>query len=109
MAELERAWMAGTRPAMTAEPAQSTACRDKSQQFCCGKSEIELSSAHEQFGASACQRRQASASAPPTLGKTAQKNLLAKIHRNPLKSLDSDERIQGNPRKSNSRESGFSR
>jgi hypothetical protein len=28
--------------------------------------------------------------------------LVAKIPRNPLKSLDSDERIQGNPRKSNS-------
>jgi hypothetical protein len=29
------------------------------------------------------------------------KNLLAKIPRNPLISLDSDERIQGNPRKTN--------
>jgi hypothetical protein len=33
-------------------------------------------------------------------GQTALKNLLTKIARNPLISLDSDERIQGNPRKS---------
>src|ERR1700722_10728396 len=33
---------------------------------------------------------------------------LAKIQRNPLKNLDSDERIQGNPRKSNPHNRGFS-
>jgi hypothetical protein len=34
-------------------------------------------------------------------GQTALKNLSAKIPRNPLISQDLDERIQGNPRKSN--------
>ena len=50
---------------------------------------------------SACQDR---GFAPPrirTPGKRARKNFSAKIPRNPLISLDSDERIQGNPRKSN--------
>ena len=37
----------------------------------------------------------------------ATKNILAKIPRNPLKRLISDERIQGNPRKSNSLSEGF--
>jgi hypothetical protein len=35
--------------------------------------------------------------------------LLAKIQRNPLKMLDSDERIQGNPSFSNPHKQGFSR
>jgi hypothetical protein len=30
-------------------------------------------------------------------GKSVKKKIIAKIPRNPLKSLDSDERIQGNP------------
>jgi hypothetical protein len=38
---------------------------------------------------------------PPQRQKGARNFLLPKIRRNPLKSLDSDERIQGNPRKSN--------
>jgi hypothetical protein len=42
-------------------------------------------------------------------GKRRAKILAAKIQRNPLISLDSDERIQGNPRKSNSDPRGFSR
>jgi hypothetical protein len=37
------------------------------------------------------------------------KNFPRKIPRNPLISLDSDERIQGNPRKSNPHKQGFSR
>ena len=37
------------------------------------------------------------------------KNFTAKIPRNSLISLDSDERIQGNPRKSNPQKRGFSR
>ena len=40
--------------------------------------------------------------------KAHAKNFLAKIPRNPLISLDSDERIQGNPRKSNTQKRGFS-
>ena len=38
-----------------------------------------------------------------------EKNYSAKIPRNPLKSLDSDEGIQGNPRKSSAFGRGFSR
>jgi hypothetical protein len=34
-------------------------------------------------------------------GRGAEKNSSQKMPRNPLKSLDSDERIQGNPSKSN--------
>jgi hypothetical protein len=39
--------------------------------------------------------------------KTAKKNFSRFIPRNPLISLDSDERIQGNPRKSNPQNRGF--
>jgi hypothetical protein len=39
--------------------------------------------------------------------KSARKNLQAKIQRNPLISLDSDERIQGNQNKSNGHKVGF--
>jgi hypothetical protein len=41
--------------------------------------------------------------------RRAEENFSAKNPRNPLKSLDSDERIQGNPRKSNPPGMGFSR
>jgi hypothetical protein len=41
------------------------------------------------------------------MGKGGRKILPAKTPRNPLKRLDSDERIQGNPRKSNSSNRGF--
>jgi hypothetical protein len=40
-------------------------------------------------------------------GETARKKRPRFLPRNPLKSLDSDERIQGNPRKSNSHKLGF--
>jgi hypothetical protein len=39
--------------------------------------------------------------------KSARKKLIRKISCNPLISLDSDERIQGNPRKSNPQNLGF--
>jgi hypothetical protein len=42
-------------------------------------------------------------------GEGAQKNFCAENPHNPLKSHDSDERIQGNPRKSNRRKAGLSR
>jgi hypothetical protein len=42
-----------------------------------------------------------------TSGKSARKNFSAFISRNPLKSLDSDERIQGNPNESNSSKEGL--
>jgi hypothetical protein len=41
--------------------------------------------------------------------ESARKNVSAKIPYNPLKRLDSDERIQGNPRKSNTHKRGFRR
>jgi hypothetical protein len=41
-------------------------------------------------------------------GEKGSRNFIfAKIPRNPLKSIDSDERIQGNPRKSNGSCLGF--
>jgi hypothetical protein len=40
-------------------------------------------------------------------GKSAEKNFCSLCPRNPLISLDSDERIQGNPRKSNPHYRGF--
>ena len=46
--------------------------------------------------------------APLTSGKSDTKNFRRFIPRNPLISLDSDERIQGNPRKSNPHNRGFS-
>jgi hypothetical protein len=39
--------------------------------------------------------------------ESARKNVPAKIPYNPLKRLDPDERIQGNPRKSNTHKRGF--
>jgi hypothetical protein len=47
--------------------------------------------------------------APPRRGKAREKFLSAKIQRNPLKRLDSDERIQGNPSFSNPHKRGFLR
>jgi hypothetical protein len=41
--------------------------------------------------------------------KGLEKKCLSFFPRNPLKSPDSDERIQGNPRKSNTQSQGFSR
>ena len=46
---------------------------------------------------------------PKQRGKGPRKIFRRFIPRNPLIRLDSDERFQGNPRKSNSRQSGFSR
>jgi hypothetical protein len=73
----------------------------------CRKSEIKLSLPHEQSIPSACRIL-----GPPFRRrfrdeKSARKNLLLKISCNPLISLDSDERIQGNPRKSNLIIGGF--
>jgi hypothetical protein len=44
----------------------------------------------------------------PPMAKGREKFLSAKILRNPLISLDSDDRIQGNPRKSNTPWRAFS-
>ena len=72
----------------------------------CRKSEIRLSLPHEQSCASAWPRPQAPVPALRTPGKRAEKKYSRFKLRNPLKSLDSDERIQGNPRKSNAHERG---
>jgi hypothetical protein len=48
-------------------------------------------------------------SGAPRRGRSAEKIFCRSFPRNPLISLDSDERIQGNPRESNSPELGFSR
>ena len=74
----------------------------------CRKSEAEVSSPHEQFRASVWPR-------PPlpsrrhgvAMGKGGRKIFPAKTTRNPLISLDSDERIQGNPSFSNPQKRGF--
>jgi hypothetical protein len=50
----------------------------------------------------------AHASACNQEGETARKNFPQFMPHNALKSLDSDERIQGNPRKSNARKQGLS-
>ena len=47
--------------------------------------------------------------APPRQGRGHEKFSFRKNPRNSLKSLDSDERIQGNPRKTNPDNQGFSR
>src|ERR1700733_9077613 len=74
----------------------------------CRKSEIRVSLPHEQSCASAWPKiacfRPGVLSTPE---KGARNFLSAKKPRNPLKSLDSDERIQGNPRKSNAQKRGL--
>jgi hypothetical protein len=75
----------------------------------CRKSEIELSLPHEQF----CVSRMAFTPRFPFQrcshpGESRAKKFPAKIPRNPLISLVSDERIQGNPRESNRPNPGFS-
>jgi hypothetical protein len=75
----------------------------------CRKSETRLSSPHEQSCVSAPPQPRAvapGASSPGAQG--AMKQLPRFMPRNPLKNLDSDERIQGNPRKSNPHNRGFS-
>jgi hypothetical protein len=74
--------------------------------ICCRKSENELSLRHEQFCACECPR----ALRPFQCfcrGKRRENFFLAKDPRNPLISLDSDERIQGNPKKSNTKKPRF--
>jgi hypothetical protein len=74
----------------------------------CRQSEIEASLPHEQSHPSEWPRPQAPV--PASRAKTGlKKKLPRKIPRKPLISLDSDERIQGNPRNSNLHKQGFSR
>jgi hypothetical protein len=74
----------------------------------CGKSEIELSLRHDQsvpFRKTKIVARRSHGSGAGAKGR--EKFLSAKILRNPLKRLDSDERIQGNPSLSNPQNPGF--
>src|ERR1700683_1394861 len=71
----------------------------------CVKSETKLSFPHEQFCASAWPRPRALLPAPLATEEAPRKPFARFVPGNPLISLDSDERIQGNPRKSNSHES----
>jgi hypothetical protein len=72
------------------------------------KSEIRLSLPHDD---SAIPHGLTARSVPAALharGKSTRKNLPSFFPRNPLISRDSDERIQGNPRKSNPHNRGYS-
>jgi hypothetical protein len=74
----------------------------------CGKSEIGLSLRHDQsvpFRQAKIVGRRSHGSGAGAKGR--EKFLSAKIPRNPLKMLDSDERIQGNPSLSNPQNHGF--
>jgi hypothetical protein len=76
--------------------------------FSCRKSEIKLSLPYEQPCVFAFQDR-CSRLRDANFGEKGQGKIFSeKIQRKPLISLDSEERIQGNPRKSNGQESGFS-
>jgi hypothetical protein len=75
----------------------------------CGKIEIGLSLTHGQSCPSA-RPRPSPAVFALLAGEKASRNFFARfIHRNPLISLVSDERIQGNPSESNGHKLGFSR
>jgi hypothetical protein len=75
----------------------------------CRKSETRLSLSHDQSCASDGLDRTLPSRRHLAPGKASRKILLAKNPRNPLKSLVSGERIQGNPRKSNPQERGLQR
>jgi hypothetical protein len=64
----------------------------------CRKTESALRSPHEQCSSSGWFVRALFGFSMP---KGEEKNFSALYPRNPLKSIDSDERIQGNPNKSN--------
>src|ERR1700722_17192305 len=72
----------------------------------CRKSEIWLSLPHEQSVPSPCPNRGQPSRRIFRDDKSARKNFSQVFSRNPLISLNPDERIQGNPRKSNSPKPG---
>jgi hypothetical protein len=74
----------------------------------CRKSEVRLNLPHEQFCLSAYQRPPIPDPSACHRGKTERKNFSAIMSRKPLKRFNSDERIQGNPRKSNAPHRGLS-
>jgi hypothetical protein len=73
----------------------------------CRKSEIKISLAHEQSVLFACRIVGLSFQRHLRDDKNPRENSLLRISCNPLISIDSDERIQGNPRKSNSEKPWF--
>jgi hypothetical protein len=73
----------------------------------CGKSEGGLSLPHEKPGASAWLRPATPALLQSARREAPRKKFSGFVPYNPLKSLDSDERIQGNPKKSNALNRGF--
>jgi hypothetical protein len=75
----------------------------------CRKAETRISSPYEQSCASACPKPWALFRHGSGHGKAPRKKFLRFCPHNSLKRLDSDERIQGNPRKSNRHDRGISR
>jgi hypothetical protein len=74
----------------------------------CGKSEIKVSSPLNDPWSCRMVSTVGAPSGASNARRGFKKNYPRAKPRNPLISLDSDERIQGNPRKSNSRQLGFS-
>src|SRR5271167_1489998 len=75
----------------------------------CGKQQTKVTLPHEQSCDSEDHRPQALVPVPlNAMEKGLRKKFPRFKPRNPLKSLDSDERIQGNPRQSNTHQRGFS-
>jgi hypothetical protein len=67
----------------------------------CRKSEARVSLAYDDLALSPCRDRGLPMLGAANVQESAQKKTSSLFPRNPLKSLDSDERIQGNPRESN--------
>ena len=100
--------IAGASPAMT--PSVPPMPNAEEPTISCRKSEAKLSSSHERSCPSACPDRWRTSRRRRRLrAKGRAKFFPAKIPRNPLKRLVSDERIQGNPSFSNPQKLGFSR
>jgi hypothetical protein len=74
----------------------------------CRKSELPISLPHERAGDSTDSDRESAVQSRSIQGERRAKNVSPFMPRNPLISLVSHERIQGNPRKSNPHNQGFS-
>jgi hypothetical protein len=100
------AWMAGSSPAMTGSLRRANTYRYKSQQFIAEKQKarytLPMTSRAFRIGQKHARLR---SGAVPTKGEPREKSP-PPMQRNPLISLDSDERIQANPRQSNPHERG---
>jgi hypothetical protein len=98
----DRSWIAGGRrsgdlPQSASDNAHATGCTA----IRCRKSETGLSLTNEQFCVSSCCDRSRPFRGFCRCGKGRKNFIFSKIPHNPLKRLDSDERIQGNPSLSN--------